>query len=218
MSHNEAIELSSNLENTFIDEKALVIYPTDTRKIIIEYIKNIYTKNQYALLSLNSIQQRIQWASLDFIDSSINLLCKEGFIKKEGNLFIKNEINEDIKHILENRILSRLKDEKFTPTAPYNIYDELDIDRKLGDTILKSLCSKKIVKRLQHNIFIHNDNLVEIIRLIHTIIDKHSFIDLKLFKEYFDASRKYLTCYLDYFDTLKTSKKVGDKRVKIDIC
>ena len=35
----------------FLDEKELVIYPLDTKNEIKDYIKEIYTKNSYALLS-----------------------------------------------------------------------------------------------------------------------------------------------------------------------
>lgn len=214
MSHEEAIALSSKLENSFVDQKELVIYPNSTKEFIINYIKELYTKNQYALLSLQSIQNRLKWASLEFIDQSLYELIKESFIKKEGNLFKKAELEIDITTILEEKITSRLKEEKFTPTAPYNIYDELDIDRKLGDNILKSLCSKKVIKRLQHNLFIHNDNLIELIRLIEKILDDHGYIDIQLFKEHFEGSRKYLIAYLDYFDTISDVEKVKDKRVR----
>jgi selenocysteine-specific elongation factor len=213
MSHEDVIALSRKLQNVFVDKKELVIYPNSTQEYIIQYIKELYNKNQYALLSLQSIQNRLKWASLAFIDRSLNGLLEENFLKKEGNLFKKAELTIDIINILEEKITQRLKDERFMPTAPYNIYDDLDIDRKLGDTILKSLCSKKIVKRLQHNLFIHNDNLIELVKLIEKILATHGYIDIKLFREYFNASRKYLTTYLDYFDTISNVEKVNDKRV-----
>ena len=216
MSHDEALHLSAKIDDTFIDAKSLVVYPNETKNIITSYIKELYLKNQYALLSSHSLGLRLPWASIDFINESIYHLCQEGFIKKEGNLYKKSEMKEDIITILEELIAKRIFEEKFTPTAPYNIYDELDIDRKLGDDILKKLCAKKIIQRLQHNLFIHNENLIELIRLMDKIVQEHGLIDLNLFKHYLKASRKYLTCYLDYFDTLNHTQKKGDTRYKKD--
>ena len=113
----------------------------------------------------------------------------------------------------ENIFLERLKSEDITPTAPYNIYDDLDIDRKLGDDILKSLTAKKDVIRLQHNLFIHSQSLNKIIKSMREIIKEDSFIEIFNFKQRFDLSRKYLVCYLDYLDNFSDIKKVENRRV-----
>ena len=114
---------------------------------------------------------------------------------------------------LENIFLERLKSEDITPTAPYNIYDDLDIDRKLGDDILKSLTAKKDVIRLQHNLFIHSQSLNKIIKSMREIIKQDGFIEIFNFKQRFDLSRKYLVCYLDYLDNFSDIKKVENRRV-----
>ncbi len=213
LSHEEALEFTKSLENTFIDENNLVIYPIETKDLIKSMIKNIYTKNQYALLSNNSIHFRMKWASQGFIQLVLNELVEEDFLIKDGNLYKNANIKIDFKTILEETILSRLLHERFTPTAPYNIYDDMDIDRKMGDTILKSLTMKKLVVRLQHNLFIHHENLAKIVQLINSIIKSNKYIDIKLFKENLDASRKYLIAYLEYMDKFGNIKKDGDKRV-----
>ena len=213
LSHDESLEFANSLEDVFVDKKELVIYPIKTKDEIVEFIKNIYIKNSYALLSSSSINLRVPWASIEFINSALNDLVQNGFLVKEGQLYKNANIKEDITKELENIFLERLKSEDITPTAPYNIYDDLDIDRKLGDDILKSLTAKKDVIRLQHNLFIHSQSLNKIIKSMREIIKQDGFIEIFNFKQRFDLSRKYLVCYLDYLDNFSDIKKVENRRV-----
>ncbi|QNM89017.1 selenocysteine-specific translation elongation factor [Aliarcobacter cryaerophilus] len=213
LSHDESLEFANSLEDVFVDKKELVIYPIKTKDEIVEFIKNIYIKNSYALLSSSSINLRVPWASIEFINSALTDLVQNGFLVKEGQLYKNANIKEDITKELENIFLERLKSEDITPTAPYNIYDDLDIDRKLGDDILKSLTAKKDVIRLQHNLFIHSQSLNKIIKSMREIIKEDGFIEIFNFKQRFDLSRKYLVCYLDYLDNFSDIKKVENRRV-----
>ncbi|MDX4058605.1 selenocysteine-specific translation elongation factor [Aliarcobacter skirrowii] len=213
LSHDESLEFANSLEDVFVDKKELVIYPIKTKDEIVEFIKNIYIKNSYALLSSSSINLRVPWASIEFINSALTDLVQNGFLVKEGQLYKNANIKEDITKELENIFLERLKSEDIMPTAPYNIYDDLDIDRKLGDDILKSLTAKKDVIRLQHNLFIHSQSLNKIIKSMREIIKQDGFIEIFNFKQRFDLSRKYLVCYLDYLDNFSDIKKVENRRV-----
>ena len=213
LSHEDAIAFAKDLPDVFIDEKELVVYPMSTKTLIKDFIQKIYTKNSYALLSNASINLRLKWASASFIQVVLDELENEEFLAKEGLLYKNANIKEDITKELENIFLERFKSEDITPTAPYNIYDDLDIDRKLGDDILKSLTSKKDVIRLQHNLFIHSQSLNKIIKSMREIIKEDGFIEIFNFKQRFDLSRKYLVCYLDYLDNFSDIKKVENRRV-----
>ena len=213
LSHEEAIDFARNMENVFIDAKDLIIYPLETKDEIKSFIKEIYTKNNYALLSNASINLRLKWASQAFIQVVLDELENENFLLRDGSLYRNANIKEDFQKDLEEIFLQRLKAEDITPTAPYNIYDDLDIDRKLGDDILKSLTSKKQVIRLQHNLFIHFESLNKIVKTMREIIKNDGFINISNFKDRFDLSRKYLITYLDYLDNYSDIKKVEDKRV-----
>ena len=213
LSHDEAISFAKNIQNVFVDEKELIIYPFSTKDFIKDFIKNIYTKNPYALLSNASINLRLKWASSAFIQLALDELQIENFLIRDVSLYKNANIKEDFAKDLEIIVLQRLKDEDITPTAPYNIYDDLDLDRKLGDDILKSLTSKKQVIRLQHNLFIHFESLNKIVKTMREIIKNDGFISISNFKERFDLSRKYLITYLDYLDNYSDIKKVEDKRL-----
>lgn len=213
LSHDEAMEFAKNMKDVFVDMKELVIYPICTKDEIKEFVKEIYTKNSYALLSNASINLRLKWASTAFIQLALDELENEKFLEKNGALYKNANIKEDFQKDLEDIFLQRLRSEDITPTAPYNIYDDLDIDRKLGDDILKSLTSKKQVIRLQHNLFIHFESLNKIVKAMKEIIKEDSYIDISNFKQRFDLSRKYLITYLDYLDNYSDIKKLDNKRV-----
>lgn len=213
LSHDEAMEFAKNMKDVFVDMKELVIYPICTKDEIKEFVKEIYTKNSYALLSNASINLRLKWASTAFIQLALDELENEEFLEKNGALYKNANIKEDFQKDLEDIFLQRLRSEDVTPTAPYNIYDDLDIDRKLGDDILKSLTSKKQVIRLQHNLFIHFESLNKIVKAMKEIIKEDSYIDISNFKQRFDLSRKYLITYLDYLDNYSDIKKLDNKRV-----
>lgn len=213
LSHEKAIEFAQNREDVFVDTKNLIIYSLSTKEEIKKFIKDIYTKNSYALLSNASINLRLKWASQAFIQTALDELENEEFLIKDGLLYKNANIKEDFAKDLENIVLNRVKIEDVTPTAPYNIYDELDLDRKLGDDIFKTLTSKKQLIRLQHNIFIHFESLNKIIKAMREIIKEDGYIEIHNFKQRFDLSRKYLVCYLDYLDNFSDIKKLDTKRV-----
>lgn len=216
LSHEKALEFAQGLTNSFVDEKSLVLYPLDTQNLLKETIERIYTKNSYALLSIASLNLRLKWASESFIESVLNDLVYEKKLIKEGNLFKNAHIKEDFTNTLKNIILERLEKEDYEPTAPYNIYDELDIDRKLGDRILKDLCAKKLVIRLQHNLFIHAQSLSKIVLKMHNIMKADGYIEIGNFKEHYPISRKYLVTYLDYLDNFSQIKKIDNKRYFVE--
>ena len=213
LSHDEAIDFAKAMDDVFVDTKELVIYPISTKEEVKTFVKEIYTKNHYALLSNASINLRLKWASESFIQLALDELVEEKFLEKDGSLYKNANIKEDFAKDLENIFLVRLKNEDISPTAPYNIYDDLDIDRKLGDNILKSLTSKKQVIRLQHNLFIHFESLNKVVKTMKEIIKEDGFIEISNFKERFDLSRKYLITYLDYLDNYSDIKKVENRRV-----
>ncbi len=212
LSHEEALEKAKVLENCFVDEKELIIYPILSQKIIINTVRAIYEKNPYALLSIASLKLRLTWTSASFIEASLQTLLEEGFLIKVQNLYKSADIKEDLSEVLEKRILKRLQEEDIAPTAPYNIYDELDLDRKSGDAILRSLCSKKELVRLEHNLFIHAQSLNRIITGMKGIIKDEGYIHIKNFKEKYPLSRKYLIAYLDYLDKFSDINNENGKR------
>ena len=213
LNHEEALQKARELQNVFVDEKSLVIYPVSIKGELEKIIKNIYEKNAYALLSANSLGSKLKWAGVKLLQSTLDKLCDEKHLCLENGIY-KNP-NIQIKNIdkhIEDTIYKIIKDGGFTPDAPYNIYDDLDIDRKMGDNALKRLTKARKVVRLAHNIFIEATVLSQIVSRLREIITNEGFVDVATFKKHYNISRKYLVAYLDHLDNFDDIKKENNRR------
>ncbi|MDX1809242.1 MAG: selenocysteine-specific translation elongation factor [Sulfurospirillaceae bacterium] len=213
LNHEEAIEIANDLDDVFVDEKGLVIYPIGIKTELRESVKKIYEKNQYALLSPASLSLKIKWASISLLHDILSELCDEGFLKLENGIY-KNAAVEikDVGKLMEERIFEILDKSALTPDAPYNIYDDLDIDKQIGDNALKSLTRARKVVRLAHNLFVESKALSQIVAKMREIMTKEGYIDIASFKKHFEISRKYLVAYLDYLDHFDDVKKQDNRR------
>ncbi|WP_457560983.1 selenocysteine-specific translation elongation factor [Caminibacter sp.] len=213
MTPDEALEIAKELNDVYIDEKDKNIFSLKAREEIKEIIKSTYERNNFAFLSPTAIKQKIKWASLGLIQDVMDELVEEGFLVKEGNIYKKKELKSaNVLTSVEQRLLAVLENSGATPDAPYNIYEKLNIDRKVGDNAMKRLTSAKKVVRLAHNIYVATNHLVNMVNKMKEIIKKRGYIDVKVFKEEMPMSRKYIVAYLDYLDNLGDIEKIDNKR------
>lgn len=214
LNHDEALAIAKTLEGVFIDEKGLVVYPSEIEQELERMIQAIYTKNSYALLSANSLSLKLKWASSALIEHVLKKLCERGILSFLDGIYKNPTIDVDnIETHIEERIYTLLLQAQYTPDAPYNIYDELDIDRQMGDNALKRLTKAKKVIRLEHNLFVSAPALSAIVAKMREIMLHEKGIDIASFRKHFDISRKYLVAYLDYLDQFDDIFKEGNKRL-----
>ena len=213
LNHNEALDIAQDIDDIFIDKANLVIYPLSTQKDLEEMILAIYTKNQFALLSAKSIAFKIKWASESIIQYCLESLAKKNLIMEESGIYRNTNINiDDIDNLIQNKIYDILLKSDNAPQAPYNIYDDLDIDRLKGDNALKKLTSSKKVTRLAHNLFVANVNLSKLMGELRGIIKEEGYLDISIFKKHYDLSRKYIISYLEHLDKYGDIVSNGLKR------
>lgn len=216
LNHDEALAIAKEIEGIFVDEKGLVLYPLSTQDELSSIIQAIYKKNAYALLSASSLSLKLKWASTSFIENVLQFLCEKEVLSFQNGVYKNANIDiSNIENMVEERIYDILLKSEFTPDAPYNIYDDLDIDRKMGDDAFKSLTKARKIVRLEHNIFVTTTALSEIMTKMRELMRNENGIDIKSFKEHFDFSRKYLVAYLDYLDQFADVKKEGTRRILI---
>ncbi len=213
--HDEALDIALELENVFVDENDLVIYPVGIMEELREKIEAIYTKNQYALLSANSIAERTKWASPALVETILEEMVKSGKLSFQNGIYKSAQIVvDDIETLATNAIYDRLVKGDIAPDAPYNIYDDLDLDRKMGDKALKKLTKSRKVVRLAHNLFVTSEALSKITAIMKQIIRNEGYIEISNFKTHFpDLSRKYLISYLEYLDRQSGIIRDGNRRI-----
>ena len=213
LKHDEALEILKYDKDFFLDSQNLVVYPNESIAYLVDIIKHIYQKNQYALLSATTISLKYTWASQNLAQKALDELLKSGFVKLNNGLYLKSDIDESkINSKIEQLIYAKIADGGITPESPYNIYDGLDLERKSGDNALKKLTSAKKVIRLSHNLFVCFEKLNEAMSSLREIIKNDGFVDIKNAKKSLNISRKYLICYLEYLDNFKDIRKVDTRR------
>ncbi|WP_257874235.1 selenocysteine-specific translation elongation factor [Helicobacter sp. 13S00482-2] len=213
LSHIQALKIAKTLPEVFVDEKNLIIYHLETFKIIKEEILKIFIKNKNALLSASSVNIKLKWASLVFIQSALDSLLEEEKIhKKEGFYLSKQNNIKNISQYLQEILYDKISSQGFSPAAPYDIYEELDIDRKSGDNALKTLTKAQKIIRLQHNLFIATDTLISIQKTLRELIKENGYVDIFILKQKLPLSRKYLIAYLDHLDNFEDIINTDGKR------
>jgi len=217
LSHQEALDIANEIDAIVVDIKSLVLYPIQILDELEDTILAIYDKNPHALLSAKSLSFKLKWASEDLLKRVLQKLEDDDSIILNNGVYQSANIEiNNIEELVENQIFDILETSDISPDAPYNIYDGLDVDRKIGDDALKKLTAVKRVTRLTHNLFIVTRKLDELMCKLRVIIEQEGYIDISNFKQHYPLSRKYLVAYLEHLDSYNDIKRDGNKRVQID--
>lgn len=201
LSHSEALSVANSIDNIFVDEKSLTIYPHSQIEVLKTHILDIFTRNANALLSAASLTFKAKWASNALCQVALDALESEHLIKFQNGLYLSKRCNiTNIDSFVQEKILEVLTNAHLEPPAPYNIYESLDIDKRLGDSAFKALTQSQKVVRLAHNLFVESSAIAQIVALMRETIHTKGFVDVNNLREKTSLSRKYLIGYLEYLD------------------
>ena len=214
LNHEEAVAIAKQTPNVFVDEKALNIYDLSAVDRIKSAVKFMIEKNEFAVFSATSISLKLSWASESIAQKALDELESAGMIAKNDGVYTKTGVDmSKLKIRLEEKIYEILQSGNLAPLAPYNIYDELEIDRVSGDNALKKLTGIGRVVRLAHNLFVTSKALNEALAKLKAIIAAQGFVNVTNAKEALNLSRKYIIAYLEQLDLDPNILKNGTDRV-----
>ncbi|WP_276712147.1 selenocysteine-specific translation elongation factor [Campylobacter rectus] len=214
LNHEEAVAIAKQAPNVFVDEKALNIYDLSAVDRIKSAVKFMIEKNEFAVFSATSISLKLSWASESIAQKALDELESAGMIAKNDGVYTKTGVDmSKLKIRLEEKIYEILQSGNLAPLAPYNIYDELEIDRVSGDNALKKLTGIGRVVRLAHNLFVTSKALNEALAKLKAIIAAQGFVNVTNAKEALNLSRKYIIAYLEQLDLDPNIVKNGIDRV-----
>lgn len=200
LSHAQSLDIALSL-NVFLDEKALTLYPLSQVEILKTHILEIFSRNKNALISAQSLNAKLKWASLALCQKALDELLSQGQIKSQNGLYLAKWCQiQNIQTYAQQSILESLANQGYAPLAPYNLYEELELDKTLGDNALKALTQAQKVVRIAHNLFITTTALQSIVSLMREILQTNGYIDVNLLRNHTQLSRKYLIAYLEYLD------------------
>ncbi|CAD7286328.1 selenocysteine-specific translation elongation factor [Campylobacter suis] len=201
LAHEKALEVAKSLSNVFVDDTALNVYDQSALARIKEFVKFMLEKNKFAIFSASSISLKLTWASQNLVQKAIDELETSGIISKKEGVYTKTGIAlSELKVRLEDEIYKILDTANLAPDAPYNIYDELEIDRASGDNALKKLTAQGRVIRLAHNLFITSKALNEALSKLKELIKTQGAVNVHNAKDALGLSRKYIIAYLERLD------------------
>ncbi len=213
LNHEEAVAIAKQTPNVFVDEKALNIYDLSAVDRIKSAVKFMIEKNEFAVFSATSISLKLSWASESIAQKALDELESTGAITKNDGVYTKTGVDmSKLKIRLEEKIYEILQSGNLAPLAPYNIYDELEIDRVSGDNALKKLTGIGRVVRLAHNLFVTSKALNEALAKLKAIIAAQGFVNVTNAKEALNLSRKYIIAYLEQLDLDPNIVKNGTDR------
>ena len=214
LNHEEAVAIAKQTPNVFVDEKALNIYDLSAVDRIKSTVKFMIEKNEFAVFSATSISLKLSWTSESIAQKALDELESAGMIAKNDGVYTKTGVDmSKLKIRLEEKIYEILQSGNLAPLAPYNIYDELEIDRVSGDNALKKLTGIGRVVRLAHNLFVTSKALNEALAKLKAIIAAQGFVNVTNAKEALNLSRKYIIAYLEQLDLDPNIVKNGTDRV-----
>ena len=214
LNHEEAVAIAKQTPNVFVDEKALNIYDLSAVDRIKSAVKFMIEKNEFAVFSATSISLKLSWASENIAQKALDELESAGMIAKNDGVYTKTGVDmSKLKIRLEEKIYEILQSGNLAPLAPYNIYDELEIDRVSGDNALKKLTGIGRVVRLAHNLFVTSKALNEALAKLKAIIAAQGFVNVTNAKGALNLSRKYVIAYLEHLDLDPNIVKNGTDRV-----
>ncbi|EQB2293273.1 selenocysteine-specific translation elongation factor [Campylobacter upsaliensis] len=209
LSHTQALNVTNNLQNAFIDEKNYNIYDTSSINLLQNSIHKILAKNPYAMLSAHSLALRNAWASEGICAFALENMSILEF--KNGIFFKKGVDFEKLQEKNSNALYEKIKAQALQVQAPYNLYESLELDRKSGDLMLKKLTKEGLVVRLAHNLFVEKSALIAFKEQMLNLL-KATPLDVQTMKNKFNFSRKYAIAYLEFLDLDENIIKKDEKR------
>ena len=143
-------------------------------------------------------------------------LEKEKLVKRKDDLVSLADHKASLKGEFEKfglKILGAIVDGGFMPPTLKELVEIIGGDKGVAKKVLDVLIRENRVVRISENLYYDSATLKTLIQKLKDYISQHNQIDAQGFKEISGTSRKYSIPLLEYFDSVKITLRVGDKRI-----
>jgi selenocysteine-specific elongation factor len=141
----------------------------------------------------------------DTIDLSTNYISKKGFEIK------LDKRQEEIK----DKIYNAFKEAGYQPPKPDDILKGFGREEKAAKMVFDALVDMDALIKINDEIYLSNESVVNAKSILKDFITKNGSISAGEFRDSVGASRKYAVPILEYFDSIKLTKRVEDKRILV---
>ncbi len=185
---------------------------------IIKYVNNFHKKNPhlFGILKEELKSKILENLNPKLFNSALEELIKEGKIEIEDKeIKLKNfQIKLDNKKVeIKEKIYTEIKNGTFKPMTLREISTKFNIDEKELTQYLNILIKEKKIEKISPEIYLDKALFEKIKSDLINYLEKNKEITIKEFKSIVNTSRKYLIPLLEYFDKLKITVRIGDKRI-----
>ncbi len=143
-------------------------------------------------------------------------LQKEGAITSSGQKFAitghRVELSEPDKKTMKSIEDSFLKD-KFAPPSLEKISPKNPSERDRFRSLLNILVEEGTLIEVKPGLYFHSKVIDELKKSLEKSIRERGAITVAEFRDLVGTSRKYMVPLLEHFDSIRLTKRVGDKRV-----
>ncbi len=201
-------------ENEYIYTKHFEILKSQ----IIKFVNEFHKKNPHLFgISKEELKNKIsENLNPKLYNSALEELIKEEKIEiEEKSIKLKDfKIKLDNKKIeIKEKIYKDLGNGAFKPPTIKEISMKFNIDEKELTQYLNILIKEGKIEKISPEIYFEKSLFEKIKNDLINYLEKNKEITIKEFKSIVNTSRKYLIPLLEYFDKLKITVRIGDKRI-----
>ena len=111
------------------------------------------------------------------------------------------------------KLAGLFKDGGLTPPAPKTLWNDLQLKKEEGESLLDYLIYRNALVKISADIYLHNDVYAYCLQVLKEHLRENHNISLGEYRDLLKTSRKYAQALLEHFDSQKHTRRLGDERV-----
>jgi selenocysteine-specific elongation factor len=158
-----------------------------------------------------------EWNARNFNDL-LTYLQKKNILEINKNLIahpdFKVEFSKEDEKNIKN-IVNEYEQTKYKTPNWEEVTDKYKISADISNEYKNYLINEEEIVKIAPDLFLHKKWLEKAKEKIGIFLDEHGEITISDARDLLESSRKYVLPILEYFDGIKFTKRVQDKRIKI---
>ncbi len=197
------------LHNSFLKELESRI--SDTLEIFHKKspLKIGISKEELKSKTMDNIKQKLADALFTYYSSNNIIKLENHYVSLKDFKIEFNKLQQQIKDYLVKKFCVN----KFNPPKLADILAEKKYNENQLKMVFDALVEANAIIKAGEDIYFAQEAYDEAVQMVKNYIKEHKAIELGQFRDLLGTSRKYAMALLDYFDQMKITKRVEDKRI-----
>ena len=160
--------------------------------------------------AFGSGDDRLYGYTLDMLAAGGRIVIQDGFAR----LVEFSPVRAPAENAARSQIEEAFRRGRYAPPARDEILASVR-DRAVAGRMLQALLDEGVLVNVGGEILFHREALLEIKARVAAHIAAHGEITVAALRDQLSTSRKYALTVLEYFDTIRVTRRVGDTRVLV---